>query len=222
MSQQNNEQETLRPDLTRSISIEDFCNYYWLKEELQDFCRQYGISTRGGKIEISKRIERFLMAGFVIQADRANSRLSIPIGRSRPDTSPWVQKSASPERYDTSLGPDTLIPPNFKCTQENRAFFESIIGSQFHFSVYMQDFFKQNVGKTYQDAIDAWYAEEARKKDKSYKKEIAPQFEYNRFTRDFFNDPKNKGKTHQDAIAAWKIKRSRPGDNVYSPDDHYE
>lgn len=222
MSQQNNEQDTLRPELTRSIRSEDFCNYYWLKEELQDFCRQYDISTRGGKIEISKRIERFLVNGFVSSADRANSRLSLPARPSGPDHSRWTQKSSSSGLYDHALSPATIIPSHFKCTQECRAFFESVIGPKFHFSVYMQDFFRQNVGKTYQDAIDAWYAEEARKKDKNYKKEIAPQFEYNRFTRDFFNDPKNKGKTHQDAIAAWKIKRSRPGDNVYSPDDLYE
>ncbi len=42
------------------------------------------------------------------------------------------------------------------------------------------------------------------KKQPFYQKEFAPQFEYDRFIRDFFNDPKNKGKSRHDAIAAWK------------------
>ena len=223
MVQQNNKQALSsksykpRPDLTSAISVEDFRDYYWLKEELQDFCREYAISTRGGKIEISQRIERFLTTRSIAPADRANSHFSSFTSKSRS-----ITKSKAPEHYGGPLSSRTIIPSDFKCSQENRAFFESVIGPRFHFSVYMQDFFKQNVGKTYQDAIDAWYAEEERKKDKNYKKEISSQFEYNRFTRDFFSDPKNKGKTHKNAIAAWKIKRSLPGDNKYSPDDIYE
>ena len=40
-------------------------------------------------------------------------------------------------------------------------------------------------------------------KDPTYKTTISAQFEYNRFTRDFFEDPNNKGKAKADAIAAW-------------------
>ena len=53
----------MRPNLTKEISIKDFKDYYWLKEELQNFCRGNGISTSGSKIEISNRIETFLMTG---------------------------------------------------------------------------------------------------------------------------------------------------------------
>jgi len=56
--------------------------------------------------------------------------------------------------------------------------------------------------KTYSDVVEAWYEEDERKKVPSYKKEIAPQFEYNQFIRDFFSDAKNQGKSREEAIAA--------------------
>ncbi len=55
--------------------------------------------------------------------------------------------------------------------------------------------------------LSTWYEEEERKKDPTYKKEIAPQFEYNQFIRDFFTDPKNQGKRNE-------IKKL-PGSNKY-------
>ncbi len=50
----------MRPNLTKEISIKDFKDYYWLKEELQNFCRENGMSASGSKLEISDRIETFL------------------------------------------------------------------------------------------------------------------------------------------------------------------
>ena len=43
----------MRPNLKKEISIKDFKDYYWLKEELQTFCRENGISASGSKLEIS-------------------------------------------------------------------------------------------------------------------------------------------------------------------------
>lgn len=53
----------MRPILTKEISRQDFMDFYWLKEELQSFCRDNGISASGSKIEISDRIETFLRTG---------------------------------------------------------------------------------------------------------------------------------------------------------------
>ncbi|MGQ0422590.1 DUF6434 domain-containing protein, partial [Bacillus sp. HC-Mk] len=73
------------------------------------------------------------------------------------------------------------------------------------------------VGKTYEDAVAFWHEENKRKKDPAYKTTIGAQFEYNRFTRDFFEDPNNKGKAKADAIAAWNEMKAKPGSNVYVP-----
>jgi len=45
----------LRPELTRDLNVDDFRNFYWLKDELQTFCRENGISASGSKIEITDR-----------------------------------------------------------------------------------------------------------------------------------------------------------------------
>ncbi len=185
----------MRPSLTRDISVSSFKEFYWLKEELQSFCKENGISASGSKIEISDRIETFLLTGEVKK----------PIRKSK------VNNKSEPQ-VDLSL--NTVISDNHRCSQNVRAFFKSVIPN-FHFSTYIQNYFKNNNGKTYRDVVDAWYKEEERKKDPSYKKKIAPQFEYNQFIRDFFADSNNQGKSREEAIEAWNHIKKLPGSNKY-------
>ncbi|MCR6108976.1 cytoplasmic protein [Bacillus sp. A301a_S52] len=186
----------MRPDLTRGISVDSFKAFYWLKEELQSFCRNNGISASGSKIEISDRIETFLQTGEI----KKQIRKSTMISKSQP-------------QIDLSL--DTVITESHRCSQNVRAFFKTII-PHFHFSTYIQNYFKSNIGKTYRDVVYAWYKEEERKKDPLYKKKIAPQFEYNQFIRDFFADPNNQGKNREEAIESWNNIKKLPGSNKYS------
>lgn len=189
----------MRPNLTKEISIESFHNFYWLKEELQTFCRENGISAAGSKIEISDRIETFLRTGEIkkpIRKTMATKKAKVPV----------------------QLSLDTIIMENHRCSQDVRAFFKTAIPN-FHFSTYIQNYFKNNIGKTYRDAVVAWHDEEERKKKPSYKKKIAPQFEYNQFIRDFFADSKNKGKVKEEAIEAWNTIKKLPGSNKYNPNN---
>lgn len=191
----------MRPNLTKEISTEEFKNYYWLKEELQAFCREQDMSATGSKIELADRIEHFLATGEGKKPQRRK------------------QPAAKKAILESPLSLDTVITADHRCSQQVRAFFTSII-PKFHFSTYIQQFFRENVGKTYQDVVTAWYEEVERKKDPSYKKnKLAPQFEYNQFTRDYFADPQNKGKSREDAILAWKTIKSQPGDNKYKPSE---
>ena len=57
----------MRPPLTKSISLEDFQNYYWLKAELQTFCREHGLPASGSKIEITERISHYLHTGKILK-----------------------------------------------------------------------------------------------------------------------------------------------------------
>ena len=50
----------MRPILTTKISVESFKEFYWLKAELQTFCRENGLSTSGSKIEITGRNDTFI------------------------------------------------------------------------------------------------------------------------------------------------------------------
>jgi len=189
----------MRPKLTKHTSIQSFKNYYWLKTELQTFCRENGISVTGSKQEIADRIEAFLKTG----------EIKSPIRK------PSVKRNI---QLLEELSLDTVITENHRCSQSVRAFFKTVI-PKFHFSTFIQDYFKNNIGKTYRDVVDAWYEEEERKKAPTYTKKIAPQFEYNQFTRDFFADPKNRGKSRTDAIEAWKKIKKLPGSNKYVYDN---
>ncbi len=186
----------MRPNLTKDIRVDSFKDFYWLKEELQSFCRENGISASGSKLEISDRVETFLRTGEIKE----------PIRKSKVNSKSEIQ-------VDLSL--DTVISENHRCSQNVRAFFKTVI-PKFHFSTYIQNYFKNNVGKTYRDVLDAWYEEEERKKDPSYKKDIAPQFEYNQFIRDFFADPKNQGKSREEAIENWNEIKKLAGSNKYT------
>lgn len=189
----------LRPNLTNDISVQSFKDFYWLKEELQEFCRENRISASGSKIEISDRIETFLQTGEIKKPIRKSS----------------INKKIK-RQVDLSL--DTVITENHRCSQDVRAFFKTVI-PKFHFSTNIQNYFKSNVGKTYRDVVGAWYEDEERKKEPIFKKKIAPQFEYNQFTSDFFADSKNQGKSRAEAIEAWNKIKKLPGSNKYDPNN---
>lgn len=52
-----------RPILSKQLENDTFLQYYYLKEELVAFCRENGLSSTGGKQDITKRIEHFLKTG---------------------------------------------------------------------------------------------------------------------------------------------------------------
>ena len=91
--------------------------------------------------------------------------------------------------------------PEFVCSEKHRAFFKEQIGNGFSFNVAFQKWLKNHPGKTYKEAITAYYQIlEDKKKGKT---KIDKQFEYNTYIRDFFaNHP---GKSLEDAIKCWKM-----------------
>ena len=128
-----------KPKLDINMNIQDLSEFYWMKAELQEFCRRLGLSTSGGKIEIRQRIEHFLRTG---KRENISAR---PKGNS----------SASP----SPKGPfnmNTRVRGNFRCTREIRNFFEAEVDRKFHFSVALQKFIKFNPGITFQQITDEW------------------------------------------------------------------
>lgn len=186
-----------RPKLEKGLDSEVFREYYYLKDELVEFCRKEGLQTTGGKIEITDRIAHYLKTGERLVSKKTHS---------------------SSTSYTGSIGIITLdsrIEPNFKCTEKHREFFKEEIGAGFKFNVAFQKWLKENTGKTYQDAVDAYY--EIQKMRQTKRTTIDRQFEYNTYIRDFFDD--NKGRPLSEAIACWKYKRSLPGHNKYEKED---
>lgn len=149
--------------------------------------------TSGGKLEITERIAHFLDTGEIFSAKR-------------------VQKKA---QTITDITEETPIESDFVCSEKHRAFFKEHIGNSFSFNVAFQKWLKSNSGKTYADAIAAYYQIlEDKKKGKT---KIDKQFEYNTYIRDFFAD--NQGKSLDEAIKCWKYKKQLQGHNRYEKTD---
>lgn len=182
-----------RPELTTALDGKTFRNYYYLKEELVDFCRKNNLPTSGGKIEITDRIACFLDTGKVMKPT----------------------SKAKKAEHIGEIAEDTLIESGFVCSEKHRAFFKEKIGNSFSFNVLFQRWLKENAGKTYKDAIAAYF--QIMEEKKSGRTKIDKQFEYNTYIRDFFDD--NKGKSLEEAIKCWKYKKSLAGHNRYERAD---
>lgn len=180
--------------LHKDMCMDRFIGTYYRKDELVAFCKQEGLASSGGKIELTNRICKYLETGEKEKTQR-------------------VSKKKVQCIQDIEL--TTTIEADFVCTQTHRAFFEAQIGPSFLFRVSFQKWLKTNTGKTYQEAIDAYY--EIEKRRKTEKKSIDPQFEYNTYIRDFYQD--NKGKALVDAIVCWKYKRGKQGQHRYEKED---
>lgn len=179
--------------LDTNLDSKTFREYYYLKSELIAFCRQNNLQTTGGKIELTERIAHFLDTG-ERNYEKRTTRKTRSVGE---------------------ITLDTIIEPNFVCSEKHRAFYKSQIGSSFSFNVAFQKWLKNNAGKTYADSINAY--RQILEDKKKNKPAIDKQFEYNTYIRDFFAD--NQGKTLEQAIKCWKYKKSQKGHNRYEKAD---
>jgi hypothetical protein len=183
-----------RPNIDSKIDGDTFRSFYYLKEELVEFCRNNGLPTSGGKIELTDRISYYLDTGETLSIGITRRVKPIFIG---------------------TINEESEIEANFVCSEKHRTFFKDKIGKSFSFNVAFQKWLKENTGKTYSQAISAYYKIlEEKKKSKTT---IDKQFEYNTYIRDFFND--NKGYSLEDAIKCWKYKKGLQGHNCYEKID---
>lgn len=187
---------TERPVLDKNLDSKTFRDFYYLKEELVDFCRKNNLPVSGGKLELTDRIAYFLDTGEILSSSVAKKKVTV------------ISNIAN-------INEDTKIETDFVCSEQHRAFFKNQIGSSFSFNVAFQKWLKSNAGKTYKDAISAYYQIlEDKKKGKT---KIDKQFEYNTYIRDFFAD--NQGKSLEEAIKCWKYKKQLQGHNRYEQSD---
>jgi len=97
-----------RPVLDNNIKIKDFVEFYWLKVELIKFCRENGISSTGGKIEISNRIIEYLETG--------------KISKTKTKKTKKLPKPTYP------ITKETIIGIEYRSYKEKTEFFQSVIG----------------------------------------------------------------------------------------------
>lgn len=180
-----------RPILNIKLSSKEFKEYYYLKEELVNFCKEYGLQTTGSKIDLTNRISKFL------------------------ETGEKEEKEYIKKHVIKNIALDSIIEENITFSEDLRKFYKENIGKSFSFNVLFQNWLKENSGKTYKESIDAYY--KILEEKKNNKKQIDKQFEYNTYIRDFFND--NKNLSLNDAIKCWKYKKSLKGNNKYDKKD---
>ena len=171
------------------MSSGTFKDYYYLKEELVDFCKENYLQATGNKIELTDRIAHFLDTGERIKSTS------------------YKGKNRGPVTEDTPIGEKYIY------SEERRAFFKERLGNNFKFNVRFQKWLKANPDKTHKDALEA-YVQLENDKDGN---PIDKQFEYNTYIRAFFED--NKGKTLNDAIVCWRYKKGLRGHNRYEKCD---
>ena len=193
--------------LNKELSSAEFKEYYFLKEELKEFCRNEGLKISGSKNQLEKRIIYYLDTGKSL--DDSNS-----IKKDDKSIRPNFQKSDKTKAtISKEIRLDSILGENFKCSEDKREFFEKEIGKGFKFKVKFQKWLKANPDKTYQDAIHAYHELQ----NSNEKTEIDKQFQYNQYIRDFFKD--NDDKTLNDAIKCWNYKKSIKGHNKYEKSD---
>ncbi|MFR6330222.1 MAG: SAP domain-containing protein [Eisenbergiella sp.] len=158
---------TERPDLSAKLDAATFRSYYYLKEELVSFCRENGLPASGGKEEITERIACYLDTGRINPVKKVSkSRKEVGVIRNRQLLSLilFVRKT-----------------PCFSKKNRKQLSFRS------------QKWLKTNSGKTYAQAIEAYYQILEERKGKTV---IDRQFEYNTYTGFL----RRIGKTLQQAI----------------------
>jgi len=110
-----------------------------------------------------------------------------------------------------------MITDSYKNSANVRAFFTEYIGTHFAFNVKFMKWMRDHEGRTLAEAAEEWNRIHEMSKDKDYQTEIAPQFEYNRYIRDFLAD--NPSLKLQDAIRFWNLKRQKRGSKAYQKSD---
>lgn len=178
------------------MSAAEYRAYYWMKAELVRFARQLNLPTHGYKPELSARIEQSL--------------------RGVPDRErPQPKQPASFRDSDKPLRRSTPVV-HYKSDRKTRAFFESQIGPEFHFTYHLNQYRLSHDNLTYGDLVDLWVAERDRRRRSNYQSPIPEHGKYNRFIRDFFADERNKGRSLQEAAASWNAIKNKRGDPRYT------
>lgn len=97
-----------RPKLNKEMDSEIFRDFYYLKEELVDFCRANNLPVSGNKMELTERIACFLATGEIVPASVKSVR-NANVGE---------------------ITENTVIESDIVCSQKHRAFFREKIGKR--------------------------------------------------------------------------------------------
>ncbi|MFD2134001.1 SAP domain-containing protein [Pseudogracilibacillus auburnensis] len=193
-----------KPHFSPSMTVQEFNQHYWYKEELRQLCKKYNLSSYGTKAELIERIKEFLMTGKAITDVRKENYDK-------------RQKSSSKEiTLETRL-----IPDGFKFNQQAREFFKQYYGvSKFSFTKHMAAALREaeknnNLQMTVADLMKVY--ENGKKGQQTTNLPEEQTYQWNNFVKDFHRDTKTKDLHPKMEVAAllWQAVKQKPGSKKY-------
>ena len=187
-----------RPDFDDIKNYEEFSKYYWYRDELIKICRDHGLKSPSGKIELNKIIEAYFAGERILPEKKYGKR----------------KKSVV-----TELTLDTgLIACGFTFGNRFRDFFSKQTGEEhFKFNVDMVatvKAVKENGDESFTlgDLLDLYYGK------KTYAMYDKSALQWNRFVKDFCADDATKvyGERLKAAAKLWSIVRDSDMEKSYS------
>ncbi len=189
-----------RPQFENIKDYNEFCKYYWYRDELIKICKNLGLKHNGSKIELNEVIKAYFSGNRIMPDNNKTKRNKKVVGKLTLDTG--------------------LIECGFTFGNRIRDFFSEQTGIKpFKFNVDMvatAKAVKENGDQdfTLGDLLDIYYGK------KSYAQYDKTALQWNKFVKDFCADEATKAFKERLKAAAslWKIVRESDMPKEYSRD----
>ena len=187
-----------RPDFSEIKDFDEFCKYYWYREELIKICKELGLKASGSKIELNNVIKAYFSGDKILPEKRSIKHTKTTI---------------------TELTPGTgLLECGFTFGNRFREFFAEQTGVKpFKFNVDMvasAKAVKENGDESFTlgDLLDIYYGK------RTYVKYDKSALQWNKFVKDFCADDATKifDERLKAAAALWRIVRDSDMKKEYS------
>mgnify|MGYP000856295906 FL=1 len=185
-----------RPEFQEIKTFEEFCKYYWYREELSQICKVLGLEYRGTKQELNSTIEEYFKGNFIKKT---------------------VIKKEKKKVENIAL--DTpLLECGFSFNAKFREYFSSLTGiSPFKFNADMATSWRKvkkdkDLNFTIQDMLNVYYGKS------DYAKYDNSACEWNQFLKDFCSDESSLDYSNKLKVASilWKEVRNSKNEKKYS------
>ena len=187
---------TKRPEFQEIKTFEEFCKYYWYREELSKICKLLGLEYRGTKQELNCTIEEYFKGNIIKKTVIKKEK-----------------KKVENITLDTSL-----LECGFSFNAKFREYFSNLTGiSPFKFNADMATSWRKvkkdkDFNFTIQDMLNVYYGKS------DYAKYDNSVCEWNQFLKDFCSDESSLDYSNKLKVASilWKEVRDSKNEKKYS------
>ncbi len=185
-----------RPEFKEISSFEEFCQYYWYREELSQICKSMGLEYRGTKQELNHIIEQYFKGNLIQKS----------------------AKSATNMQVDAITLDTPLLACGFSFNAKFRTYFSAVTGIEpFKFTADMAAAWRKvkrekDIKFTIQDMLKVYYGES------EYAQYDHSVCQWNQFLKDFCADENSTGYVPKLKAASvlWKEVRDSTEEKIYS------